>query len=419
MPFFKHARIELQEMTGQAIPEVQWELRTVPYTDPLNHVGYFHATYTDHPDPEIGKDNIFLDTRQVEGGGLWSGTFVGMSWTFSRRGYLRTLEGDPRFFFDDSRTPQAWGTGTEEWGGGGDYWGGENMTIPLAGHPTGKNGQSEQYPEGRVDLINSAYRFLIADHFPFGRRAVIGLEHGALNDSQEHYSGVTYWYGIDAPSLLLTDQLNVCDPVDAERHRYQSPTAGEPYTLVSRYEWGPHSTPQENQRDPLPTRHREMYFPAEEDTVRTMTGETRFIVALNPENLGVLLRRKFDYQYPNQAARVSIRELGQQAWNDVGIWYTAGSNTCVWSRPTGKNFTEAELAPTEHNVLTGNRRWREEEFLLPRELTEGIRRLEVKLEFVPNTKELFPGVPFPAPSAWSESRYWVYCYQMPEVELRN
>jgi len=33
-----------------------------------------------------------------------------------------TRSKDPRFFFDDSQTPQAYGTGTEEWGGGGDYW---------------------------------------------------------------------------------------------------------------------------------------------------------------------------------------------------------------------------------------------------------------------------------------------------------
>ena len=44
---------------------------------------------------------------------------------------LDTLEGDPRFFFDDSQSPQAYGTGTEEWAGGGDYWGGENMTFLL------------------------------------------------------------------------------------------------------------------------------------------------------------------------------------------------------------------------------------------------------------------------------------------------
>lgn len=35
--------------------------------------------------------------------------------------------------------------------------------------------------------------------------------------------------------------------------------------------------------------------------------------------------------------------------------------------------------------------------------------------FIPD--ELFPGQPFPAESAWSESRYWAYCYMMPKVTL--
>ena len=89
----------------------------------------------------------------VEGGGDWSGSFVGTSWIFSHRGVLNTLEGDPRFFFDDSQTPQAYGTGTEEWGGGGDYWGGLNMTLPLAGHPCGARNAKEAKVRGGPDRV--------------------------------------------------------------------------------------------------------------------------------------------------------------------------------------------------------------------------------------------------------------------------
>lgn len=96
-----------------------------------------------------------------------------------------------------------------------------------------------------------------------------------------------------------------------------------------------------------------------------------------------------------------MREAGTEAWHAVGDWYTAGSNTCVYSRPRGRNFTEAELAPPENQVITSNRRWREEEFLLPRNLTEGVENLEIKLEFVPNERELFPGFPYPGPTTWS------------------
>ncbi|MHC4737965.1 MAG: DUF2961 domain-containing protein [Planctomycetota bacterium] len=403
MPFFQHAKIELQGPSGKEVSEIEWEIRTVEFGDPINHTGYFHATYSDCPEPTPGQDIVFLDTSKVEGGGLWSGNFVGMSWIFSRDGYLRTLEGDPRFFFDDSKTPQGWGTGTEEWGGGGDYWGGRNMTIPLAGHPVGAEKKKAKCEK---ELINSAYRFLIADIFPFGRRAVIGLEHGGVNDSKEHYSGVVYWYGIDSPSLVLTDELNVCDEKDVEAHNYDSPMASEAYGLVSRYEWGPDH------------KGAKMHFAAEEDLVRAMKGISQFKVRLNPDNLGVMLRRKFDYLYPNQCAKVWVRADKPEAeWQYAGQWYTAGSNTCVYSNPRVKDVYE--LAATEHYVITSNRRWREEEFLIGRQLTEGVKQLEVKIEFVPNTKELFPGLPFLVESAWSESRYWVYCYKMPKVTLTN
>jgi hypothetical protein len=400
MPFFRHAKIEIQGRDGLTLKNIKWEIRTVDFTDPINQVGYFHATYSDHPEPTLGRDVIFLDTSKTEGGGAWSGNFVGMSWIFTRNGYLPTLEGDPRFFFDDSKTPQAWGTGTEEWGGGGDYWGGRNMTLPFAGHPVGAN---KKAAKNEKDLVNSAYRFLVADLFPFGNRAVIGLEHGGTNTSTEHYSGVVYWYGMDSPSLVLTDHFNCCDEgVEVREHEYKSPTASKPYTLVSRYEWGPDH------------RGARMHFPAEQDEVRMMKGTSRFKMRLDPNNLGVMFRRKFDYLYPNQCAKVWVRpDRARVEWQYVGRWYTAGSNTCVYSYPR----SEGELGKTQHTVITSNRRWREEEFLIPRHLTEGVKRLEIKIEHVPDDRGLFPSYPFPAESLWSDSRYWAYCYKMPKVTL--
>jgi hypothetical protein len=415
MPFFHGAKIELQNRGDTPIDGVQYEVRTVPYRDLPEHVAYFHATFSDHPAPEAGRDIVFLDTDQQEGGGPWSGNFVGMSWIFSRQGKLTTLEGDPRFFFDDSRTPQAWGTGTEEWGGGGDYWGGRNMTTPLAGHPVGREFGKHKTER---DLVNSAYRFLVADLFPFGRRAVIGLEHGGGNTSGEHYSGVVYWYGSPAATLVKTDELNVCDEANATAHDYQSPTASQPYTLVSRFEWGPDSDAPGwwHDADAQAAGARQFYA-AEEDMVRTMHGTSEFILRLDPDNQGALLRRKFDYQYPNQRAKILVKPAeGDHQWQYAGQWYTAGSNTCVHSRPGGDNFSAAELAPPEHNVITSNRRWREEEFLIAPRLTAGVKNLRVRVEFVPDDRPLYPGQPFPVANAWSESRYSAYCYKLGPAE---
>lgn len=74
MPFFRSARIELQGPNEASIDDVRWAVRTVPYAGPANHVGYFHATYRDHADPRPGHDLVFLDTRETEGGGDWSGS---------------------------------------------------------------------------------------------------------------------------------------------------------------------------------------------------------------------------------------------------------------------------------------------------------------------------------------------------------
>ena len=101
-----------------------------------------------------------------------------------RNGNLNTLEGDPRFYLDDSLSPQGQGTGSEEWGGGGDYWGGERMTLPFVGHPVGRPVGQMKLP---IDKIHSAYRFLLSDLIPFGRNARFTLEHGGANESDEHY----------------------------------------------------------------------------------------------------------------------------------------------------------------------------------------------------------------------------------------
>jgi len=582
MPLFRSAEITLtgDPVTTRTIESVQWSVRAVPYTDPPEHVGYFHATYKDISHPELGQDITFLDTRETEGGGDWSGAFVGMSWIFSHRAVLGTLEGDPRFFFDDSNTPQAYGTGTEEWGGGGDYWGGQNMTLPFAGHPVGARDAASAHNE--EDKIESAYRFLLADSMPFGRNARINLEHGGLNQSTEHYEGVVYWYGAPGATLVKTDSLQIGDPASEAAHRYESPDASAPITITSRYELGvdtlpstgnfplpdpvdyaefefeadagrryfiwahgkntigsnttdatwfqfddtigttrlgdsygsafgfgnwldgypkdvyawasamPHETPQwiefktsgthrlriqsrhsphhidqiwlstsqaeepdfkttvakpPSRREGAPIRDIVLImtdasatagkfkivddpgglggkalrvdskggsieaYPFHTDTGRVTSGTTEFTLALRPDNLGVLLRRKLDYAHPNQRAEVYVADAATEAtdWKLAGIWYLAGANTCVYSDASG------ELGETKHIVQTSNRRFRDDEFLIPRRLTEGRKAIRVRVAFTPVERPLFPGDPIPR-LGWSEIRYDAYCYVLPPVQ---
>ncbi len=340
MPFFKSARIELLGNGTDDLTDIRWSLRYQPFSEPPGQTGYFHATYRDHPKPVRGQDLVLLDTREAEGGGDWSGQLVGTSFIFSDRAELGTLEGDPRFFFDDSQTPQAQGTGTEEWGGGGDYWGGLNMTLPFAGHPTGfRDVASAKNDE---DKVESAYRYLLGDLMPFGKNAIIRLEHGGTNESLEHYQTVTYWYGRSGASLVKTDELKVGDSASEQAHHYVSPEASEPYEIRSRYEWGV---------DKLGVTE---IYPAQTDYGRKTTGSSEFTLKLNADNVGVMLRRKLDYQYPNQRAEVFIAGDNAGEWKPAGIWYLAGSNTCVYSYPKG------ELGATEHRIETSNRRFRDD-----------------------------------------------------------
>jgi D-arabinan exo alpha-(1,3)/(1,5)-arabinofuranosidase (non-reducing end) len=372
MPFSQSADLALVG-GDMAVSDVHVAIRTLANTARAGTQGYFHATFVDHGTPVPGQDLVLLDTTMTEGGGDWCGTFAGTSFTFSDAAVLSTLEGDPRFFFDDARSPQAYGTGTEEWAGGGDYWGGIDVTLPLAGHPTGA--PSAAAAHNATDQIESAYRFLIADAMPFGKNARIQLEHGAGDDSTEHYRTVTYWYGAPSACLVQTDTLQVGDVQDETAHAYTSPTASDPQSITSR--WDGLGV---DAGDPV-------------DTLlgRSTTATTTFTAAIDPHNEGVLLRRTLDYALADQRAAVFVAD-DDGALHPAGTWYLAGSTTVLYSNPPG------ELDAAAPVMETVDRRFRDDEFLLPRALTEGRSRITIQLR---------------ALTAWSELRYAVYSYVLP------
>jgi hypothetical protein len=412
MPFHQSARMELVEQTGQPVDDVRWEVRHVPYDDPSNWVGLFHATYRDFPKPQRGKDLVLLDTREVEGGGDWCGHIVGTTYVFTKDGKLETLEGDPRFFLDDSLSPQGQGTGSEEWGGGGDYWGGERMTLPFAGHPVGRPPKETRLP---IDRVHSAYRFLLSDLIPFGRNARITLEHGGANESDEHYETVTYWYGIQSPGLLLTDELDVGNEASELEHEYKSPDATPPDVLHSRHEVGVDHVPSSDGGEPI-----EVVPTIADDGRRTKT-RSEFVLRVRPDAIGVMLRRRLDLKYPNQKARVFVADAAsdEPQWQEAGVWYSAGGNTAVFGDPhivpEKERKQHVELMPPVHVVQTSNRRWRDDEFLLPPALTRGRDRIRVRVDFAPVGETLFPGHPL-QDEAWTEFRYWAYCFVMPGID---
>ncbi|MGA2408570.1 MAG: hypothetical protein ABSF81_17735 [Bacteroidales bacterium] len=290
------------------------------------------------------------------------------------------------------------------------------MTLPLAGHPC-VAGRDKSQSKGKMDLIESAYRFLLADLMPFGRHAVITFEHGVANLSMEHYETVKYWYGLPAPSLIKTDEIDVGNLVSEKDHNYISPGSSSVESISSSYELSVDVFP-DNKRylDVIlgykDLSGKEIYHSHIEDGQYTR-GISEFTIKLKPDNKGVMLRQTLDYSFPNQTAEVFIADIdsGQKddstKWVSVGIWYLAGSNTSLW-----QNF-EGELAPRKLDIRTSNRLFREDEFLIPAELTKNSSAIKVKIKFIPDSQQHLLSTPFPKESACSELKYQVYCYQIP------
>lgn len=286
------------------------------------------------------------------------------------------------------------------------------MTLPFVGHPVGA--REKKLAKDDKDLIESAYRFLLADLMPFGHRAVIQLEHGGENLSPEHYETLAYWYGLPAPSLIKTDELDIGNTDNEKLHNYVSPDASETQKITSRYEWGIDQFPEKvwgMDVSKMPgyenLKGKEIY-PSHEEDGRYTRGTSEFTMKLSKNNRGALLRRTLDYSFPNQKAEVYISEEGENNWESAGIWYLAGSNTCVYSDPKG------ELDARKYVVQTSNRRFRDDEFLIPARLTENRSAIRVRVKSVADNTELFPDYRFPRQSAWSELRYVVYSYVLPD-----
>ena len=61
---------------------------------------------------------------------------------------------------------------------------------------------------------------------------------------------------------------------------------------------------------------------------------------------------------------------------------------------------------------SSDHRWRDDEFMIPRQLTEGRAAIRIRVTFAPANQPLRPEGVLPA-QAWSEYRYAAYCWVLP------
>jgi hypothetical protein len=240
------------------------------------------------------------------------------------------LEGNPYFYIDDSKTPQFAGTGTEEWGYGGDYWyNGRQVSLAMAGLPSATNNQAGANVDGAAE-----YRFLIADSIPFNSRIIVKWEHGGVDDWQQPYRATMLWYGTPAQSAVVSDDLQTGNASSGKAHSLSAP-GGAMYSLRAAYEYLP-------------------YAPLIMGAVVETRGTMAFTMKLSGGNVGAFLRRTFDSCVANQ--RATVRVDGTFA----GTWYNPGA-----SPGTGYDGHD--------------RCWRDDDFVLPPDLTEGKSSVTIQL----------------------------------------
>lgn len=335
MPFANNAMLQIINDSDEDIIDLQYTIRYTPKTAAdFEGLGHFYATFNELRPCILGEDYIILD---VDG----AGQFVGVSEARQGPG-LGYLEGDERIHVDGSLTPALYGTGTEDFYNGGWYFNRGRFSLPTHGNPI-------------MQEATGMYRYLVSDMIPFTTSLVVGIEHGATNNTTDtDIWSVALYYLQDEPLATLTDTLDVGDSASEASHAYsivdQSWTGSSTFTYEG----------DDNDVDVT-------------DDGRIHTSSSSFLATVDPDNAGVLLRRRMDYGIADQRATVVVEGT------TVTTWYDAGENPF--------------------------HRFRDSEIMIPASITAG--KSEIDISMIVET----PG------DEWSEYHYWVYSLKSPAAAL--
>ena len=336
MPFWMAARIEVTAATNlPAEVKIASDIAIRPSektTYPRAQCGTFRAAYREPYTPTGGEDTEYASIRGT--GHLVSGTFASRA----------ICEEDFRFYVDGCGTAKIESDGAESWGGFG--WG---FCGPYSGPLT-----CQDHREGWTQTRN-----MPGECYPFYNRIDVRQEnlwhdvpwgwHHYKPSKTRDYHGAVFYYGIDTPTLVQTDTLDVGDADSERTHGYQSD--GTAVTLTSRYEGCTFEDKQISGG----------FVPGEvTDAGRAVKTASEFTVAIRPDNEGVRLRRRSDQTFGRQRARVFVD--GEPVAERT--WYRADRNPTL--------------------------RWLEDEFEIPARYTKGKDKIRVKLVFQPTVVNLPP-----------------------------
>jgi hypothetical protein len=327
MPYRTEAKVSLVNGAGRTLSDVEVQVTSAAdpaWADALmpgGQAGYFTT--------ESRRGGVVPDTDWLFADRTGRGKFVGVNHTMQGlvpAGNTRQyLEGDERVHVDAALTPQLHGTGGEDFYESGWYFNRGTFTNPLNGNPAHERGGG-----GCLYECDAAYRLMLSDAVEFSTALRFGIEHGAQNDAAATYGSTAFLYTQPSFGAARSGVIDVGDATSRANSDYRETGAATQSTLTSVYE---------GDDDHVTVR----------GLARATSSPVSFLLGVDLDNAGVLLRRTSDQAAAHQAARVlvdgtDVGEWRQPLGNGVQRWL-ADAFSLSASVTAGKRVVRVELRP--------------------------------------------------------------------------
>lgn len=245
MPFWKHARIELSNSSGQATAPIEIEVQYNTRVYPKNACGYFHTRANEQDKP--GKKYECLNTKG-------RGHVIGMAKRMPAGGHA--CEADEVFYIDNRKFPDIYGTGEEDYSNCA-WWKNTYNSYPTHGAIGNDCYYRMHYP----DLL--VYEQAMDMEFECWQNYYI--------------ASVVWYYEQDASILVKTDSLDIMNASSEQAHHY----------VINGETW----SGEKAGRYP----GKRIYADSLQDGGRRFNGNCSFNIKIDKNNKGVRLRLRTDH----------------------------------------------------------------------------------------------------------------------------
>jgi hypothetical protein len=296
MPYFRSAEINLLNRSTKTFVQakisllIQKDQETGKQSKFDKSKTYFTTMYNSG-ETIYGHDWLLFE-------GVGSGWYVGTVQTMMQQHYC---EGNEHFYIDGAISPQINGTGSEDYYLA-CFWPNNDFDTPFGCVVGDIHKEGGGYYFNSYEVPSCYSRFHLEAPIPFYSGLVAKIQHGGVSDIISRYRSLSYVYINPSNRLKQTDYIDVGNSASESVHQYKS--------TQSRVT-GVESLKPEG----------DFFEGTVSDNGRFHSGGTiSFMVAIDPENQGVRLRRLLDQKVQAQKAVVFID--GKNA----GTWYWGNEN---------------------------------------------------------------------------------------------